>query len=123
MMSNDTMNRELLSAYLDDELSQSEKSEVEKLLQTSLELRKQLGNLRKIKQLTQQVKRIPESPFFETRLMAAIEGEKVETKRVSRWLPVTALAIVTIAVMVILKFNPDFVDQLWNQQKEANAGF
>ena len=123
MMSNDTMNRELLSAYLDDELSQSEKSEVEKLLQTSLELRKQLEDLRKIKQLTQQVKRIPESPFFETRLMAAIEGEKVETKRVSRWLPVTALAIVTIAVMVILKFNPDFVDQLWNQQKEAIAGF
>ena len=122
-MRTDTKMRELLSAYLDNELSPAEKSKVEELLQTSLELRKQLDDLRKIKQLTQQVKRIPESPFFVTRLMAALEGQKTEPKRTYRWIPATALAIVTIAVMVMLKFNPDFMNQLWNKQKEAIAGF
>jgi len=67
-------NMEWLSAYLDDELSQSEKVEVEKLLATSLELQKKLEDLKKVKQLGNRVKRVPESPFFETRLMAAIEG-------------------------------------------------
>jgi anti-sigma factor RsiW len=73
----DLQNMELLSAYLDDELS-SEKAEVEKLLATSLELQKKLSDLKRIKQLGNNVKRIPESPFFETRLMAAIEGQKNE---------------------------------------------
>ena len=122
-MNKDLQTRELLSAYLDDELSQLEKSEVEKLLKTSLELRKQLEDLKKIKQLTQQIRKMPESPFFETRLMASIEGQKSETRRISRWLPVTTLAVVTIALMIVLKLNPDLVNDLWDEQKEAIAGF
>jgi hypothetical protein len=122
-MSKNLKNRELLSAYMDGELSQSEKAEIEKLLQTSLELKKQLEDLKKIKQFTQRIKRIPESPFFGTRLMAAIEGQKSEATRKSRWLPATVLAIVTIAVMIVLKLNPDFLDHIWNQQKVNLAGF
>lgn len=122
-MSKDVRNKELLSAYLDGELSQPEKAEVEKLLQTSLELKKQLEDLKKIKRFTQKVKRVPESPYFETRLMAAIEGQKKDSKIKSRWLPATALAIVTIAVMLVLKFNPNFLNQVWNQQKVNLAGF
>jgi len=114
---------ELLSAYLDDELSQPERAEVEKRLQTSLELKKQLEDLKKIKQFTQKVKRIPESPYFETRLMSTIEGQKSESTKISRWMPATALAIITIVVMIVLKINPDFVNQLWDQQREAIAGF
>lgn len=114
---------ELLSAYLDDELSQLERAEIEKQLQTSLELKKKLEDLKKIKQLTQKVKRIPESPYFEARLMSTIEGQKSESTKLSRWMPATALAIITIVVMIVLKINPDFVNQFWDQQKDAIAGF
>jgi hypothetical protein len=119
----DLQNMELLSAYLDDELSQSEKAEVEKLLATSLELQKKLSDLKRIKQLGNNVKRIPESPFFETRLMAAIEGQKNEPSRIKRWMPAAALAIVTIVIMVVLKFNPGILDKMWEDQKVAIAGF
>jgi len=116
-------NLELLSAYLDNELTQSEKAELEKLLATSLELRKKLEDLKKIKQLGNRVTRIPESPFFETRLMAAIEDQKNETSRIKRWLPAAALAVVTIIIMVVLKFNPGLIDKMWEDQKVAIAGF
>jgi hypothetical protein len=119
----DLRNLELLSAYLDDELSHSEKAEVEKLLATSLELQKQLDDLKKVKQLGNNVKRIPESPYFETRLMASIEGQKNEPSRIKRWMPAAALAIVTIVIMVVMKFNPGLIDKMWEDQKVAIAGF
>ncbi len=122
-MKKDLRNIELLSAYLDDELSQSEKTEVEKLLATSLELQKQLEDLKKVKQLGNSVKRIPESPFFETRLMAAIEGQKNEPSKIKRWIPAAALAVVTIIIMVVLKFNPGLIDHMWEDQKVAIEGF
>jgi hypothetical protein len=116
-------NLELLSAYLDNELTQSEKAEVEKLLASSLELQKKLEDLKKIKQLGNRVTRIPVSPFFETRLMAAIEDQKNETARIKRWMPAAALAVVTIIIMVVLKFNPGLIDKMWEDQKVAIAGF
>jgi hypothetical protein len=119
----DLQNLELLSAYLDDELTQPEKAEVEKLLASSLELQKKLEDLKKVKQLGNRVKRIPESPFFETRLMAAIEGQKNETSGIKRWMPAAALAVVTIIIMVVLKFNPGLIDKMWEDQKVAIAGF
>lgn len=122
-MKNDVRNKELLSAYLDDELSASEKVEVEQLLQTSLELKKQLEDLKRVKQLAQQVKRIPESPYFETRLMSVIESQNSQRSGIKGWMPAAGLAIVTIAVMVVLKLNPGIINQMWNQQKGAIADF
>ena len=52
MMKKDLRIPELLSAYLDDELSASEKSEVEKILLTSLEMRKKLEDLKKVKNIS-----------------------------------------------------------------------
>jgi len=115
--------KELLSAYIDGELSPAEKAAVEKLLETFLELRKQLEDLKNINLLTKRIKRIPESPFFDTRLMAAIEGQKGKSSGISRWLPAMALAVVTIAIMVVMKINPDFINQMWSQGKENIAGF
>lgn len=114
---------ELLSAYLDDELPQSEKIEVEKLLASSLDLQKQLEDLKKVKQLGNRVKRIPESPFFETRLMATIEGQKNESSKIKKWIPAASLAVVTIIIMVVLKFNPGLIDRMWEDQKVAIEGF
>jgi hypothetical protein len=122
-MNKDLRNIELLSAYIDDELSPLEKTKVEKLLATSLELQKKLNDLKKVKQLSNNIKRVPESPFFETRLMASIEGQKNESTRIKRWMHAIALAAVTIIVMIVMKFNPGLLDQMWENQKVAIAGF
>ncbi len=114
---------ELLSAHIDDELSATEKAEVEHILATSLEMRKKLEDLKNIKQLSNSVQRVPESPFFETRLMASIEGQKGETGKTKRWIPAAALALITIAVMLVMKFNPGLLNQMWENQKVALAGF
>ncbi len=122
-MKNDLQNMEQLSAYLDDELTQQEKTEVEKLLASSLEIQKKLEDLKKVKQLGNYVKRIPESPFFETRLMASIEGQKKGNVFIKRWTPAAALIVVTFIIMVVLKLNPDMIDKVWEDQKVALAGF
>jgi len=114
---------ELLSAYLDDELSASEKSEVEKILSTSLEMRKKLEDLKKVKNISGRVKKIPESPFFEKILLAAIEGQKRENSGLKKWLPAASLAIITLVVMIVMKFNPNLVDKVCEDQKVALAGF
>jgi len=114
---------ELLSAYLDDELSSSEKAEVEKVLSSSLEMKKKLDDLKKVKQISSNVKKLPESPFFETRLMASIEGQKRESPSLKKWLPAAALGALTIIVMVVMKFNPGLLDYVWENQKVALAGF
>ena len=122
-MKKDLQKMEMLSAYLDDELSAAEKAAVEKLLANSLELQKKLDDLKKVKQLGNHVNPIPESPYFETRLMAAIESQKSESSKGRRWIPATALAAITIIVMVVMKFNPGLFDKVWNDQKVALAGF
>ena len=114
---------ELLSAYLDDELTASEKAEVENILLTSLEMQKKLEDLKKVKQLSSRVKKLPESPFFETRLMASIEGQKRESSGLRKWLPAAGLAIITVVLMIVMKFNPHLLDQAWENQKVALAGF
>ncbi|NWG28175.1 MAG: hypothetical protein HXY48_06530 [Ignavibacteriaceae bacterium] len=122
-MKKDLHYSELLSAYIDDELTQQEKAEVEKLLAESLEMRKKLEDLKRIKQLGNHVNRLPDSPFFETRLMAAIEGQKSESSGIKKWMPAAALAIVTIIIMIVLKTNPGMLDKIWEDQKTAIAGF
>lgn len=122
-MKKDLQKLELLSAYLDDELNTQEKAEVEKLLSTSLELRKQLDDLKKVKQFGNRINRIPESPFFETKLMAEIEGQKAQSSGIKKWIPAVALAAVTIILMVVLKINPGLFNKFWEDQKVAIAGF
>jgi len=122
-MKKDTRILELLSAYLDDELTAPEKAEVEKILSTSLEMQKKLEDLKKTKQLSSRVKKLPESPFFETRLMGAIEGQKRKTSGSRKWLPAASLAVITLIVMIVMKLNPHLLDQVWEGQKVALAGF
>ncbi|MCZ6701565.1 MAG: hypothetical protein O6940_00840 [Ignavibacteria bacterium] len=115
---------ELLSAYLDDELSPNEVEQLKRKIKSSLELQKKLEDLQQIKKLTSSsYKNLPESPYFETRLFARIELQKVWYKRVFRWSPAIGLGAIAIILMVILKFNPDVINNLINQQKSNVAGF
>jgi hypothetical protein len=122
-MNKQILNNELLSAYIDNELTQQEKNEVEKLLASSLELQKKLEDLKQAKQYANYVKRVPESPFFETKLMASIEGEKKGNVLIRRWMPAAALVVVTVIIMIVLKLNPRLLDKVWEDQKVAIAGF
>jgi hypothetical protein len=115
---------ELLSAYIDNELSYEEKVQLEKNIKSSLQLQKKLEDLKKIKQLTSSAyNKIPESPYFETRLFASLESNKPWHKKVLKWSPVVGLAFTTIIIMVVLKSNPQIFDNLIEQQKSNIAGF
>jgi len=115
---------ELLSAYLDGELSPNEVEQLKQKIKSSLELQKKFEDLQQIKKLTSSsFKNLPESPYFETRLFARIESQKVWYKRVFRWSPAIGLGAITIIIMVILKFNPDVINNLIDQQKSTVAGF
>jgi hypothetical protein len=115
---------ELLSAYLDNELSYEEKVQLEKNIKSSLQLQKKLEDLKKIKQLTSSAyNKIPESPYFETRLFASLDSQKPWYKKVLKWSPAFGLAFTTIIIMVVLKSNPQIFDNLIEQQKSNIAGF
>ena len=78
---------ELLSAYVDGELSTAEKKYIEEKIKSSLELQKELSDLKKLKELTStSVDRISESPFFETRLFANLNAESQSRFNFIKWI-------------------------------------
>jgi len=115
---------ELLSAYLDGELSPAEKKYIEDKIKSSLELQKELSDLKRLKELTaSSTDKIAESPFFETRVFANLNTQKVSKFNIKKWIPISSLTLVTIALMVILKFNPNLIDDIIKQQKSNLEGF
>lgn len=115
---------EMLSAYLDGELSQSDKKYIEEKIKTSLELQNELSKLKKLKSLTSaSMDRISDSPYFETRVLASLNQESKSGFNFRKWVPVAAIVMVTLGLMVLLKFNPRLIDKLIQEQKENIAGF
>jgi hypothetical protein len=114
---------ELLSAYVDNELSSEEKLRVDEMLASSLEMQKKLEDFKYLKTLINSVKPIPQSPYFETRLMAEIENPKKGFNKFLKFYPVLGLIIVTLGVMTVLKLNPGFIQNIWESQKSNLAGF
>ena len=114
---------ELLSAYVDNELSPEDIIRVEEMIASSLEMQKKLEDYKNLKSLAQSVKRIPPSPYFETRVMAEIENPQTGFKKFLKYSPVFSLIIVTLGVMTLLKFNPGFINDIWESQKSNIAGF
>lgn len=124
MMKQYTKDYKLLSAYIDGELSPGEKEQLEARIKSSLELRKQFEDLQKLKKLTSSsFKRIPESPYFETRLFAEIDSQSRGFIKLLKWSPAISLALLTVAIMVFLNFNPDIIKNLVEEQKSNIAGF
>jgi hypothetical protein len=123
-MNKNYTDKELLSAYIDGELSLSEKKSIEDKIKSSLELQKELSDLKKLKELTSNsVDRISESPFFETRLFANLNTETSNRFSFKKWIPIGSLTIVTLALMAVLKFNPNLISNLIEEQKSNLAGF
>jgi hypothetical protein len=115
---------ELLSAYLDNELSYEEKVQLEKNIKSSLQFQKKLEDLKKIKQLTSSAyNNITESPYFETRLFASLDSQKPWHKKVLKWSPAIVVAFTTIIIMFVLKSNPELFNNLIEQQQSNITGF
>lgn len=115
---------ELLSAYIDGELSPAEKKYIEDKIKSSLELQKELSDLKKLKELTSSsVDRISESPFFETRLFANLNAKSQSKFNIKKWIPISSLTLVTLALMAVLKFNPNLLDNLIKEQQSNLVGF
>jgi hypothetical protein len=123
-MKNNTKDMEKLSAYIDGELSQAEIEELEREIALSPELKKKLGELRRIKELTaSSLNRIEEAPYFETRVMAALENQRPVRNIMKRWSPVIGVALITVVLMIFLKFNPKVLEELVEKQRTNLAGF
>lgn len=123
-MKNFYNDKELLSAYLDRELSQIEKKYLEEKIKTSLELQKELSDIKKLKDLTSSsIEKISDSLFFETRVLASLDQNPSSKLKLSKWIPAAALLILTIGLMILLKFNPNLINHLIEEQKSNLAGF
>jgi hypothetical protein len=115
---------EILSAYLDGELSAGESEELEEKLKFSKELQDKLNELKSIRNLTvSSFKRLPEAPYFETRLAANLNHKGVFFDRFRKWTPALSFTALAIVLMIFLKFNPGVIDELVEQQKTNLAGF
>jgi hypothetical protein len=114
---------EKLSAYIDGELPLSEKEELEQKLSLSADLRKKLEELKKLKDLTSaSYRKLPESHYLETRVMANVNSVSASfIKR--KWVPVAGLIVVTAVLMIILKFNPQLINRLVEEQTTNLAAF
>ena len=103
---------ELLSAYLDGELSQEEKQIIEDKIKSSIELQNELAYLKKIKETTSSAySKLDESPYLETRVSAKLSEKRSFGSLIYKWSPAIAVGVLTIGVMALLKFNPDFFDR------------
>lgn len=115
---------ELLSAYIDGELSHEEEKALEEKIALSKELKEKLAGLKKLKQLTQKAyKPIPESPYFETRLMAEINSSNPVFVKLKKYSPIIGAVFASLLLMIILRYNPGLIDKIVEEQADNLVGY
>ena len=115
---------QMISAYLDGELSDAEKELLEKKISELSEFREKYEEMKKIKNLTSNsFSTLTKAEYFETRVMQKIHSGNSSKLKVRKWAPVIGFSILTVGLMLILKFNPGVLDRLVETQKTKIAGF
>lgn len=115
---------EMLSAYIDGELSAGEIKIIEEKIALSKELQAKLAELKKIKELTtSSVKNIESDSFFETRLMANLNSEKTFKSKLRKWFPAIGFAFLAAVLMLFLKLNPTIIDDVLKDQESNISSF
>ncbi|MGA8263622.1 MAG: hypothetical protein WB779_04190 [Ignavibacteriaceae bacterium] len=115
---------ELISAYIDGELSENEIELVKKKISELSELRDKFEELKRIKKLTSDsFGTLPEAQYFETRVMQSIHSGNSTKHKLKKWTPAIGFTILAIGLMLVLKFNPGVLDRLLETQKTKIAGF
>lgn len=114
----------MLSAYVDNELSEGEIKKLEDELKFSKELQEKLNELKKVKQLTlASVKGINENPYFDTRLSVSMRNDGPWLFRLKKFYPVISIVALSILLMVVLKYNPGIINNLVEKQKSNITDF
>jgi len=114
---------ELLSAYADGELSDKERLEIEQKLKLSPELQDELEKLCKLKVvISSSSRQLPESPFFDTRVLAAIHSDSGKSTS-RKWIPAVGFGVVTVLLMFVFRYNPDVINNIVKEQHSNLAGF
>jgi hypothetical protein len=115
---------EMISAYLDGELSDSEKESIEEKISELSEFREKYEEMKRLKNLTSSSFNVlPETEYFETRVMQKIHSGNTSKLKMRKWAPVVGFSVLTVGLMLILKFNPGVLDKLVESQKTKIAGF
>ncbi|MDP3149238.1 MAG: hypothetical protein Q8N83_08950 [Ignavibacteria bacterium] len=116
--------KEQLSAYLDDELPKHEKDILEDKIISSPVLQSDVEAGRKTKEYVSSLKRLPEDEYFAARLIEKIKSEKSSHKIFSFLKkPVIAFGIISISLMGVLKFYPNFFPSFLSKQKSNLVDF
>lgn len=123
-MKNNRYDIEMLSAYLDGELSPKEKIYIEEKIKSSLELQRKLDELKRLKSITSEAKpEISESYYFETRLMASLNAAESKTEKIKKWIPAFTFTSLAAALIFVLSINPALISNFLEQQKGNIADF
>lgn len=123
-MKNNRYDIEMLSAYLDGELSPKEKIYIEEKIKSSLELQRKLDELKRLKSITSEAKpEISESYYFETRLMASLNAAESKTEKIKKWIPAFTFTSLAAALIFVLSINPTLISNFLEQQKGNIADF
>lgn len=114
---------EMLSAYIDGELTKEEVKYIEDKLAVSKDLQQKLTELKRVKELSQSsFQKVADSPYFETKLIASLNSEHSSGFKMKRWIPVLGISLATVVLMLFLKSNPKFFDTIIEEQKTKFAG-
>lgn len=123
-MKNNRYDIEMLSAYLDGELSPKEKIYIEEKIKSSLELQRKLHELKRLKSVTNEAKPLLEESFyFEERLMASLNSSQNKSDKIRKWIPAFTFSGLALALIFILSINPQFIKNIIEQQKVNLADF
>lgn len=114
----------LLSAYLDNELSDKEKEYIEKRLKNSVLLRNKLEELKQIKEFTANSKKeLPENHYFEQRVMSALLEEKPKSFFSKKWIPAIGFVAVSMIIFLSININPEFFKNFIDTQKNVISDY
>jgi len=117
-MKNNRYDIEMLSAYIDGELSPKEKIIIEEKIRLSLDLQKKLEELKKLKAITSDAKpELAESYYFESRLMASLNSTENRSEKIKKWIPVFTFTSLAAVLIFVLSLNPAFLMNLIEQQR------
>lgn len=105
---------ELISAYIDNELSLEESERIKEKISSDKEYKEKYEELKKIKLLTSSIEPIAPSPYFETKFDPNIKSGFAANFK--KYAPVYGLVTITLFLMILMKFNPSSVkDMIQNQ--------
>lgn len=105
---------ELISAYIDNELSLEETERIKEKISSDKEYKEKYEELKKIKLLTSSLEPLPPSPYFETKFDPNLKSGFAANFK--KYAPVYGLVTITLFLMLLMKFNPSSVkDMIQNQ--------